>query len=161
MLDRTSVLRSSQSAGSSLISWGDGLAARLQDPVLLLARIAMAAIFVPSGLTKLMSLDGFATQLLAQGVPFARVLAPIAAAVEFFGGLAILLGFATRYAALLMALFTLCAALTSHRYWTLPPDAARGQQIHFMKNMAMVGGFLALFVSGPGRFSFDRFARRD
>jgi putative oxidoreductase len=161
MLDRTTVARSSRSVGSSIVSWADGAAARWHDGVLLLARIAMAAIFIPSGFGKLMSLDSFAGQLPAHGVPFARVVAPLAAGVEFFGGFAILLGFTTRYAALLMALFTLCAALASHRFWALPPDAARGQQIHFMKNIAIIGGFFALFVSGPGRFSLDRLLGRE
>lgn len=121
----------------------------------------MAAIFIPSGFSKLMLLDNFAGQLIGHGVPLARVVAPFAAGVEFFGGLAILLGFATRNAALLMALFTLCAALTSHRYWSSPPDAAHGQQINFMKNIAMIGGFLALFASGAGRFSLDRSLGRE
>jgi putative oxidoreductase len=161
MLDRTTVYRNSRSLSASVMSWGDVAAERWWDSVLLLARILMAAIFIPSGFSKLMGLDGFAAQLLAQGVPLARVVAPVAASVEFVGGLAILLGMAGRYAALLMALFTLCAALTAHRYWAAAPDAARNQHIHFMKNIAMVGGFLALFVVGPGRWSFDRLLARE
>lgn len=161
MLDRTTVLRNSRSAGTSLLSWADDVAARWRDPVLLLARIAIAAIFITSGFSHLTRLDGFVGQLAAQGVPFARVVAPIAAVAEFCGSLAILFGLATRYAALLLALFTLCAALTSHRYWAMAPDVMRNQQIHFWKNIAIIGGYLALFVTGPGRFSIDGFARRE
>jgi putative oxidoreductase len=160
MLDRTTVSRSSRSAGHLIVSRADELAARGRDSALLLARIALALIFIPSGFGKLMSLDGFAAQLLAQGVPFARVVAPIAATVEFVGSVALLLGLTTRYAALLLALFTLMAAIVSHRFWSLPSDAARGQQINFMKNIAMIGGFFALFVSGAGRFSLDWLMRR-
>jgi putative oxidoreductase len=57
---------------------------------------------VQSGLEKLMDLNGFTAMLAGGGVPMASVLAPIGAAAEFGGGLAIVLGLATRYAALLM-----------------------------------------------------------
>jgi putative oxidoreductase len=60
---------------------------------------------------------------------------------------------------LLLALFTLVAALIGHRFWEITDAAQRGNQlIHFWKNLAMVGGFLALYVGGAGAFSLD--ARR-
>ncbi len=159
MLDRTAFLRSSHSVGDAVLSSADALAARWHDTALLAARVAIAVIFILSGYSHLMGLDRFAADLLAAGVPFARAVAPVAGVVEFLGGLAILFGFATRYAALLMSLFTLIAALTSHRFWSAPPDAAAGQQIHFLKNIAIIGGYIALFVSGPGRYSIDRLGR--
>ncbi len=126
------------------------------DSVLLLSRIAMAAIFLPSAFQKLTHLSGFAGYLMQHGVPAVEVLAPIGACVEFFGALLILTGTRLRWAALLMALFTLTAALISHRFWELTDAAARANQhIHFMKNIAMIGGFLSLFVAGAGAYSVD------
>jgi putative oxidoreductase len=58
-------------------------------------------------------------------------------------------------AALLLALFTLAAALLAHRYLALPPQEQMGQSNNFFKNVAIVGGLLVLFVAGPGRFSID------
>jgi putative oxidoreductase len=62
----------------------------------------------------------------------------------------------TRYAALLLALFTAVAALIAHRFWEIP-DAAQymNQMNHFMKNVTIIGGFLVLFAAGPGRLSLD------
>ncbi|HLJ20745.1 MAG TPA: DoxX family protein [Stellaceae bacterium] len=126
------------------------------DTVLLAARVAMAAIFLPSGFGKLTHLAAFAGMLTQHGVPDAALLAPIGACVEFFGALLILTGTRLRWAALMMAIFTLVAALISHRFWELADAAARANQhIHFMKNIAIIGGFLSLFVAGAGAYSVD------
>jgi putative oxidoreductase len=91
----------------------------------------------------------------------ADVAAVVGAAVEFGGGLAIVLGLQTRYAALLMALFTISATLISHRFWELQDLALRRQQsVHFMKNLVILGAFLLLLVQGGGRLSFDGWWRR-
>jgi putative oxidoreductase len=67
------------------------------------------------------------------------------------------LGFKTRYAALLMIIFTLFAAFLSHSYWTLAdPSVMRNQMIHFWKDIAIIGGLLFLFVRGAGPLSVDR-----
>jgi putative oxidoreductase len=157
MLDQATghgIPRSSQ--GSSADGLGVG-----GDAIWLLARLCIGGIFVNSGLGKLMALDAFAASLAKNGVPMADVVAVIGAAVEFFGGLAIVLGIQTRYAALLMALFTITATLISHRFWELADVAARRQQgIHFAKNLAIFGAFLLLFVQGGGRFSVDGRWRR-
>jgi putative oxidoreductase len=126
------------------------------DTLWLLARCFIGGIFVYSGFGKLMALDAFAASLGKGGVPMPEVMAVVGAAVEFFGGLAIVLGLQTRYAALLMALFTISATLISHRFWDFQDLAMRkGQSVHFMKNLAILGAFLLLFVQGGGRLSFD------
>jgi putative oxidoreductase len=125
----------------------------------LLGRILIAAIFVPSGFGKLTHIDHFAHVLAGRGVPAPHALAIIGACVEFFGSLAIVFGFLTRYAALLMAAFTLVAALIAHRFWAAAGAAEAAQYTQFMKNMAILGGFLFLFVAGPGRYGLGHRAR--
>jgi putative oxidoreductase len=123
---------------------------------LLLGRLALASIFLVSGFGKLTNLAGFVQYLAAQGVPAPWALGVVAACVDF-GGLAIAAGFRARWAALLMAAFTVVAALIAHRFWEVQDAAARmGQQIHFMKNVAIVGGFLVLHARGAGPISVDR-----
>ena len=80
----------------------------------------------------------------------------IAPPVKFIGGLLILFGVATRYAALLILLFTIIATFSSHRYWDFA-DAAQRQQprTQFWKNVSMMGGQVLLFVTGAGRCSLD------
>ncbi len=129
------------------------------DVALLIGRVLMATIFIPSGYGKLMGLTQFAGNLTNMGVPadYAYWVAVAAGGVEFFGAICILLGLATRYVAILLAVFTLIAALLAHRYWTFT-DAAqiRAQSANFYKNLAIVGGFLILYAAGGGRWSIDR-----
>ncbi len=75
--------------------------------------------------------------------------------IELIGGLMLLVGFGTRWAALALAVFTAVAAFFFHNYWALPADQQMMQQLMFGKNMAIAGGLLAFFAFGPGRFSFE------
>jgi len=131
------------------------------DLVLLISRIAMAALFIPGGLRKLMDLGAFAAMLHKQGVPAADVLAPIGACVEFFGGLAVLVGFQLRIATLLLILFTIIASFIAHRFWELEAPARQMQQTQFFKNLAIIGGFCALWAAGAGRYAIDSLWHRE
>jgi len=134
----------------------DRLAAASGSLLMLLGRWALAAIFVPDGFSNLTHIDRFAHSLAARAVPFPGLMAVIAACAEFFGSVAIVLGFKTRPAALLMALFTACAALIEHRFWQIEGAAHQDQYYHFMKNIAIIGGYLCLFAAGPGAIAIDR-----
>ena len=123
--------------------------------------ILLGGIFVLSGYGKLMGLSAFAASLEQKGVPFASVMALIGAPVEFFGGLAIVLGIETRYAAALMVGFVIVATLISHRFWEYQDAVRQMQQTQFVKNVAIIGGFVVLFVQGGGRFTLARLWRRD
>jgi putative oxidoreductase len=126
---------------------------------LLIARLALGAIFLWSGFGKLSSLSEFTAGMLERGVPFAQIIAPAGASVEFAAALALILGFWTRTAASALAVFTAAATLIAHRFWDFPDQEQRMQTIQFMKNVAIVGGLAALTVTGGGRFSFDRILR--
>jgi putative oxidoreductase len=138
----------------------DCIAADWGNVFLLVGRLLLAAIFVQGGLGKLTDLAGTAGYFESLGVPLPSIVAPLAGIAEFVGGLAIAIGLGTRYAALVLIAFTIAATLLAHRYWGLPPEAAPGQMIHFMKNLAIIGGFLVVFVTGGGRLSIDRWLRR-
>lgn len=133
----------------------DGIAVCHQDTLLLLGRLIVAAIFVSSGLQKLTALDGFAANLASKSVPLVAIFAPVGTCVEFFGGLAVALGFASRASALLMVIFVIIATAISHRYWEFEGAARVAQGINFEKNFCIMGGFILLFAAGPGRFSVD------
>jgi putative oxidoreductase len=161
MSDRASATHREFPASSPAGFGIDGFALRSRDGALLLGRILLGGIFVLSGYGKLMGLSAFAASLERNGVPFASVMAPIGAAVEFFGGVAIVLGIETRYAAALMVAFVIVATLISHRFWEYQDAARQTQQTHFLKNMAIIGGFVLLFAQGGGRFAVARLWRRD
>lgn len=130
------------------------------DALLLLGRVLLGSIFVVSGYGKVMGVAAFAASLEKNGVPYAATLAPIGAGVEFFGGLAIVLGIELRYTALLMIAFVIVATLISHRFWEAADAARRAQTTQFSKNVAIVGGFVLLHAAGGGRYALERLWRR-
>jgi putative oxidoreductase len=138
----------------------DQVAADWGNALWLVGRILIAAIFIQSGFGKLTDLGGFTGMLANAGVPMASVLGPIGAVIEFGGGLAILLGLGTRYAALALIIFVAAATLISHRFWTYPPEQQQAQMINFAKNVAIIGGFLFVFVTGGGHYSLERWLRK-
>lgn len=107
-------------------------------------RLFVGIVFLVYGAMKLFGgLQDFAGFLQQIGVPAAGVMAPVVAAVEFFGGLAILLGTGTRIAALLLSCVMVVAMIT----FTLPRGFAGGYDL----NLALLGGLLALLLAGPGK----------
>ncbi|MDP2985472.1 DoxX family protein [Hydrogenophaga sp.] len=130
----------------------------LQNPFALLARLLLAALFLPAGISKISGFAGTAGYIGSVGLPMPELGAAIAIAVEVLGGIALIVGFGTRWAALALAVFTLVASFFFHAYWAMPAEQQMMQQLMFMKNIGVVGGLLALAAFGAGAFSLD--ARR-
>lgn len=121
----------------------------LQPYMLALARLLMSHMYLLSGFQKITGFAGTQQYMDSQGVP--GMLLPLAILVELGGGLAVLVGWQTRWASLLLAGFTVVAAVLFH--WDF---ADRMQVINLMKNFVIAGGFLALAAAGPGALSFDK-----
>jgi putative oxidoreductase len=83
----------------------------------------------------------------------------VATLIELIGGAALILGVASRYAALLLAVYTVMTIVLAHRYWEYPAAAQMAQYFNFIKNLAITGGLILLFVTGAGRFSVDGWLR--
>lgn len=130
----------------------------LQNPLALLSRLLLAALFLPAGIGKITGFAGTVGYIASVGLPMPTVAAAVAMAVEVLGGLALIVGFGTRWAALALALFTLGASFFFHNYWAMPAEQQMMQQLMFMKNIGVTGGLLALAAFGAGAFSLD--ARR-
>lgn len=122
----------------------------MNGPVLLIARILMAVIFVLAGFGKLTDISGTAAYFAMYNLPATTVVAVVVGLIEFLGGLAILIGFQTRIASWVLAAFCIATALVAHRDW-----ADMNNMIHFQKNLAMAGGFLVLSLTGAGPLSVD------
>lgn len=136
-------------AGSGTVS----NAASNASATILLGRVLLSVIFVLSGFGKLTAIAGTAGYFGSMGLPLPTVTAIVVGLLELLGGLAILIGFQTRIAAWVLAVFTVASALVAHTGW-----ADQMQMISFLKNLAIAGGFLVLASSGAGAYSVD--ARR-
>jgi putative oxidoreductase len=114
------------------------------------ARVLMAQMFIISGWQKLLGYSGTEGYFASLGIPMASVVTPLVILIELGGGLALLLGFKTRWVAAVIALFTLGAALVAHLDF-----ADQAQAINFMKNLAIAGGLLMFVRYGGGAASID------
>jgi len=130
----------------------------MQSSFTLIGRLLLAALFLPAGLGKLAGFSGTVGYIASVGLPLPTLAAALAAAVEIIAGLALVLGWGTRWAAAALALFTLVATFAFHAFWSLPAAQQMMQQLIFSKNIAVVGGLLVLAAFGAGAWSVD--ARR-
>jgi putative oxidoreductase len=119
-------------------------------------RLLMATIFIMSGLSKLAAPAATIAYIGSTGAPLPTLGYGLAVLVELGGGALILLGYKTRSIAPIMALFCVATALMFHH-----PLGDQNQMIHFLKNIAMAGGFLQLAAFGAGSFSLDSRAARN
>ena len=131
----------------------------LQNPLSLLGRWLLAALFLPAGIGKLTGFSGTVGYISSVGLPLPEVGAALALTVEIVGAIALIIGLGTRPAALILALFTLVASFFFHNYWGVPADQQMMQQLLFYKNIAVVGGLLTVAAWGAGAWSVD--ARRN
>lgn len=120
---------------------------------LLVGRLLLSILFIVAGFGKLTSIEGTAGYFGSIGLPAPGILVWLVTALELLGGLAILVGFQTRWVAYALAAFCVASGFIGHGDFS---DMTN--QIMFMKNLGIAGGFLALAVAGPGAFSVD--ARR-
>ncbi len=119
--------------------------------VALLGRVLLAAIFIQAGIDKALAPTATITMMAHYNLPLPQLGFFVAVVVETLGGIAVLIGWRTRWAGWIMAAWCVATALIAHYH---PGD--RNQMIHFMKNVCMAGGFLQLAAWGAGRFSVDR-----
>jgi len=128
----------------------------VNDTVALVGRALLAAMFISSGVGKIAGFAGTAGYIASKGLPMSEVLAALAIFVELGGGLALLVGFKARWAALMIAVFTAVITPIFHNFWAVPEAQVAMQKVNFWKNLAIIGGMLMVFAFGPGRFSVDR-----
>jgi len=133
--------RSAETAGP-LDSW-----------VLLFARVAIAPLFLYSGVGKVMAFTATAGRLPGGADGFGALLAAGAVTVELGCGIALILGLFARQAAMILIPFTIAATLMFHNFWAAPAAQVVMQTINFLKNLGLLGALAMIATYGPGAYS--------
>ena len=127
----------------------------INDEVILAARLFLATLFLIFGWRKLRDYSGTVSQLVRDRAPMPALAAAVAIFMELPVAFAVAVGAFTRPAAVLMALYTLGTSLIEHRYWTTTGATQVETMEAFYKNLSIIGGFLLLYITGPGKYSID------
>lgn len=128
--------------------------------VSLVGRVLLCAIFVLAGIGKIQDWSGTAAMMQAHGMRAVDVLLPAAILVEVGGGLLLLVGWQTRWAAAALFLFLIPTTLIFHHFWDLQGAEQVMQMTHFLKNVAIMGGLLEFAAVGAGALSVDAMLAR-
>jgi putative oxidoreductase len=123
----------------------------IQNYVLLIARALLSALFIWSGINKILDPAGTQQYMAAYGMPWTSVFLVAAIVTELGGGLSVLLGYRSRLGAAVLALFLIPATLIFHTNFADPI-----QQIMFMKNLAIFGGLLMIVQIGSGQIALQK-----
>jgi putative oxidoreductase len=136
--------------------------AQANNLALLLCRLLIASLYLPTGLGKVANLAPFVAMLRDNGLPYPEVFAVVGVTAEVLAPIALILGLAPRITAIVMIGFTLVATAISHRYWTFTdPVLRQAQYLNFYKNMAIIGGLCAYWAAGAGDWTLRGLTRRD
>ena len=117
----------------------------------LISRVLLSAIFLISGVNKILHPVATQQYMAAHGMPLLGLFMVGAIAIELVGGLSVLLGYKVRWGAIALALFLIPATLIFHNNF-----ADQMQTIHFLKNLAILGGLLIVIQYGAGQISLER-----
>jgi putative oxidoreductase len=133
----------------------------LTNFVALVGRILLGFLFVQGGYNKLFGgMAGTVATMTSHGIPFPNILVWGAIAVELGVGLCLMAGLLARWAALILAAYTLTLALIFHAYWMAPAADARFDRIIFFNHISIIGGMLIVVAFGAGCLSLDAAMRR-
>ena len=117
---------------------------------ILIGRVLLGLLFLVAGIMKLkMGVDGTASMIADENLPMPLLLAWLTIAIEIIGGAALIVGWKTRHAATVLATFTVLATLIYHTDFP-------AQLNNFLKNAAIVGGLLYVYVHGPGSMAVEK-----
>ena len=111
-------------------------------------RIFLSAVFLIAGVNKIFNYEGTTAYMESFGVPGLLYIPAII--LEILFPLLIVIGYQTKISALIMAIFSISLAIIFHT------DFSNQMQVmSFLKNFAIAGGFIIIFVNGPSRWSID------
>jgi len=124
----------------------------------LIGRVLLAGVFVQAGYRKLFDggIQGTIDNLANHGFPFSVPLGYAAAAGELIGGVMLILGFWTRFAAIAFFIYTAVLAAIFHNFWAMEAAQRAQQMAIFYFHLAIMGGMAYVATFGAGKISLDR-----
>jgi len=127
----------------------------LQSLISLVGRVAISQIFILAGWDKMYKLAETAKDLDALGIPMSQTVAIVAVVMSLMGGLLVLMGWGTRFGALLLSVLVVAITYYTQAFWGAEPEQAQALLEGFMMNLTILGGTIYIIAFGAGGFSID------
>ena len=134
----------------------------MPDYVQAIGRVLISAVFIVFGYIQFTHIGNYIANPavlkvagMIGGILSPTVIAYLVAAIDLFGGVLILVGYQTRWTAVVLIVFVVLTLLLVHTFWTMEGAARAANQGNFYKNLGLIGGLLFLIALGPGRCSLD------
>lgn len=125
--------------------------------LMFIGRLCIAVIFLLAGVGKFMDIEGTMHYMASKHVGYLPYTLYAAAIIEILGALSLILGFKTRFGALILALFLIPVTYMMHDFWNITEPLDRVVQMtNFLKNTAIFGGLLYVMAAGSGGCACDR-----
>jgi putative oxidoreductase len=140
----------------------------MSDYTQAIGRVLVSAVFIVFGYLQFTHIGNYIANPaiikvagLTGGILSPTVIAYLVAAIDLVGGILILVGYQTRWAAIVLIVFVVITLVLVHTFWSMEGPARAANQAHFYKNLALIGALLFLINTGPGTCSLDhRFASK-
>ncbi len=126
---------------------------RSDDAALLLGRMLVAALLLPTSIDKLLHFSRVVASFAARGLPYPKVWAGFDVAIEVLGPIALIIGLWPRWTALVLIALTVATTWTTYRFGMFNAPFRQPPQVGVLKSLAVVAGLLFYTVSGPGAWS--------
>jgi len=129
----------------------------MKDIIDLIGRILISIIFFYEAYDSLFYFKETRDTMTDYGLVWNQDLLIIASIIFLIlGGLMLLLGYRSGLGAVLLLLYWIPVTFILHSFWNDPPELKRMSAVFFMKNLAIIGGLLLVYVNGSGRYSIRR-----
>ena len=125
-----------------------------ETAILLCGRSLLGFYFIVPGLSKIVNFAGTTTYMEQHQVPAIALLLPLTIVLQLSCGLALIVGYRGKFAAIILAGLTLAISIYMHDFWNYAEGMERAHEMqNFIKNLAIAGGLLVLGALGTGRLS--------
>lgn len=129
----------------------------IQSFIILIARLAIASLFIMSGVSKILHWNQMLQYMATHGMQMTEFFLFGATCIEIGIGLLIALGWHMKAASWILALYLIPLTYLFHNFWDISePSMKEIQCMIFFKNLAIWGGLLALTCVSAGKYSIDR-----
>lgn len=129
----------------------------MKDIADLIARGLIACIFLYEAYDSIIFFNSTKGTMAEYGINWSQDLLLIGAIfLLLLGGILILIGYHPNFGAVLLLLYWVPVTFIVYSFWNDPPGVRRINSIMFMKNLAIIGGLLFVFVNGTGKYSVKR-----